>query len=83
VYCALLAVGVYVSMRRQEARRGVPLQPPSAAESLRRARRILGVWTFYALIHLWSIEWSDETISVGERTRFFLALFGFGDALGP
>lgn len=81
VYCASLALGVYVSMRRQELARGAKRTESSPWEPLLRARRILGVWTFYALIHIWSVEWYDETITAAERARFVLGLFGLGEWL--
>ena len=74
-YSLLLGVGVYLSMRRQQARRGgASLIEP--AGRLVRVRRIAGVWLFFALIHIWNI--SPMHLDFGQRTRFFLSLFGMG-----
>lgn len=76
-YSALLGLGVYFSMRRQQAKRGTP--PPPAEEAgqvLGRVRRIAGVWLFFALIHIWNI--TPARLDFGQRTSFFLSLFGFG-----
>jgi len=67
VYCFLLAVGISVSMLRQQARTGAP--PRTLG---RRAVAIFGVWTFYALIHLWT----GGTTPIGDRARFVASLFG-------
>jgi hypothetical protein len=72
-YCLLLAIGIYVSMRREQGRRG---QASGATGGLAaRYRRILGVWTFYSLIHIWGAGGGG---SFAQRTRFFLSLFGLG-----
>ncbi len=70
VYCCLLAAGIYVSMLREQRRRGRPgaARPGTA----RRLWRIGGVWTFYSLIHLWNVE---GPATVGERFEFMLGLF--------
>jgi len=69
VYCFLLAVGIWVSMLRQQKLRltGVKASLPL------RLRRIAGVWTFYGLIHVWSI--SPQDASIGDRLAFFMSLF--------
>jgi hypothetical protein len=69
-YSLLLALGIYWSMRREQARRG---QPAVAVTPWVRARRILGVWSFFGVIHIWGLM-SNATF--GQRTRFFLSLFG-------
>jgi hypothetical protein len=74
-YSLLLALGVFVSMLREQRRRGVEAAAP-AGWSLRRLRRIAGVWLFFAIIHIWSVTPSE--ISFGERAAFFLSLFGAG-----
>ncbi len=71
VYSALLAAGIYVSLLRQQARRG---RPGGAPGGLRRWRAIAGVWTFYAVIHLWNLR--AEGLGLGPRTAFFLWLLG-------
>lgn len=70
VYCFLLAVGVGVSMVRQQKLR----QSKDEPSRLVRLRRIAGVWTFYAVILIWNKR-SDD-IGVVDCTRFFLSLFG-------
>jgi len=69
VYCFLLAAGIWVSMLRQQKLRttGVKAGLPF------RLRRIAGVWTFYGLIHIWSIRPQDA--SIGDRLEFFMSLF--------
>jgi hypothetical protein len=73
LYCLPLALGIYFSMLRQQKRRGHIEQPDSAMESLRRLRRIAGVWTFFSLINYWNLK---TDLSILERVRFFLTLFG-------
>lgn len=68
-YCLLLALGIYVSMRREQLRAGVA---PVAAPH-RRALRILGVWTFFAVIYIWNVKSGADFAT---RTRFFASLFG-------
>lgn len=70
IYCLLLAIGIWLSMLRQQKLRaaGVP------AGGWTRARRIAGVWTFYAVLQIWNIRLEDVTI--GDCNALFLALFG-------
>jgi hypothetical protein len=68
-YCVLLAIGLYVSMARQQRRGG---EPPSADRAA-RVRRIFGVWTFFALITIWNVKGSTPFFT---RVDFFLGLFG-------
>ncbi|MFO1207147.1 MAG: hypothetical protein U1E63_15730 [Burkholderiales bacterium] len=68
-YCLLLAVGIFVSMQREQRRGGQAL-PPGLA---RRAGRILAVWTFFALIRIWD---HFPEVSFATRTQFFFGLFG-------
>lgn len=72
VYCLLLAFGVWVSMLRQQSRRAT--KSGTAVSNLTRIRRIAGVWTYYAIIHIWHIELTD--VGPGERARFLAAAFG-------
>ena len=70
VYCFLLALGVYFSMLRQQGRRGaVTTRTPLA-----RLRAIAGVWTFFALIHVWNQ--AGEGIAWRDRLDFWLGLLG-------
>jgi hypothetical protein len=53
VYCALLALGIWISMLRERSRRrGEPVE----RARWHRLRARAGVWTFYAVVHLWSIN---------------------------
>jgi len=70
-YCLLLSVGIYVSMRREQARRGTTAAAPVSIPT--QVRRIAGVWTFFALISIWA-EASSATF--GQRVEFFVSLFG-------
>jgi hypothetical protein len=72
LYCFLLACGITVSMLREQQRRGRVDAPAGGAAG--RLRRIAGVWTFFALIHVWALPGRDPDIF--DRTRFFLSLFG-------
>jgi hypothetical protein len=68
-YCLLLATGIYVSMQRQQRRLGA-----SATRSLpSRMFAILGVWTFFSIIHIWA---EKDPASFAMRARFFLTLIG-------
>ncbi len=53
VYCFLLALGIWVSMLRQERSRKAA---PAPVGALTRARRCILVATFYAVIHVWAIS---------------------------
>jgi hypothetical protein len=71
LYCLILALGIYASMRREQRRRGTPaaVLPGPAL----RLRRVAGVWTFFALIGIWG---EVGIASFAQRTDFALALFG-------
>jgi hypothetical protein len=71
VYCILLALGIFVSMRREQ-RRAREARPRPI---WRRGLAIFGVWTFFALISIWN---QKTTATIGAMTRFFLGLFGAG-----
>lgn len=70
VYCFLLAFGIWVSMLRQQKLRAAGITPRRTT----RLRRIAGVWTFYAVIHVWNLR--GEGIDVHACSAFFLSLFG-------
>jgi len=70
-YCVVLATGITVSMLREQQRRGAARAP---AGGVRRVVRIAGVWTFFALVHVWAVP--GPTPGFGDRTRFVLSLFG-------
>ena len=67
-YCFLLALGIYVSMLREQRR------ARDRSRSLpRRAIAIFGVWTFFGIIHLWARGGAG---SFTDRLKAFFALFG-------
>ena len=68
-YCWLLALGIFVSMLREQERRGAA----APAGLVRRVRRIAGVWTFFALISIWN---TGGGAPFEVRFRFFLGLWG-------
>lgn len=70
-YCFLLALGIFVSMLREQGRRGGAPQ----AGGVRRVWRIAGVWTFFSLISIWN---TGGGASFEVRARFFLGLWGLG-----
>ena len=70
LYCLLLAIGISVSMLREQKRRGTATAPRGG---LARVVRIAGVWTFFAIIHIWSV---GAQASFTQRTQFFLSLLG-------
>jgi len=70
-YCLALALGIYVSMRREQRRRGATAATPASMPT--RIRRIAGVWTFFALISIWADAGSAP---FGQRVEFFVSLFG-------
>lgn len=72
IYSFLLACGIYVSMLRQQERRGAPA-PPGL---LLRLRRIAGVWLFFALIHVYGMLAYDMPLAT--RNAFLLSLLGLG-----
>lgn len=71
VYCFALATGIFVSMYREQRRRKTAAPRPV----LRRVLSMFGVWTFFAMIHLWSSRTPTSTL---ERAKFVLGLFGLG-----
>jgi hypothetical protein len=72
-YAFLLGIGVFVSMLREQNRRGKAVVPRSPAMArLVALRKIAGVWLFFALIRIW--DHPDH--SFWENTARFLALFG-------
>lgn len=68
-YCLLLALGIFVSMLREQKRRGVAPVPGHTP----RALRILGVWTFFGLISIWN---TAGGVAFTTRVDFFLGLWG-------
>lgn len=70
-YCFLLALGIFVSMVREQTR-AASLSVDGPA---RRWLRIFGVWTFFAVICIWNVRGGGD---FSERTHFFASLFGLG-----
>jgi hypothetical protein len=68
-YCLLLAIGIYVSMLREQKRAGIAV----SNDPFSRYVRIFGVWTFFGLIYIWNVR-GGATFTA--RTEFFLHLFG-------
>ena len=68
-YCLLLALGIFVSMLREQRRGG---RPPAQGQA-NRLLRIAGVWTFFSLIYIWNVGSGAPFIP---RLNFFLSLFG-------
>ena len=70
IYCFLLALGIWLSMLRQQERRKLAVR----VSGLSKFRAIAGVWTFYGLIHIWNI--TPRKIGFGERWNFLMSLIG-------
>lgn len=69
-YCFLLALGIFISMFREQ-RRGGKLPPQGAGwRWFRRA----GVWTFFGLIFIWNAKGGGD---FSARVSFFFSLFGW------
>lgn len=75
LYCLLLGLGIFVSMLREQQRRGKAVTP-TRWTPWGNARRIAGVWLFYSLIHIWNV--GSPRLDFWHRTDFFLGLFGLG-----
>lgn len=73
VYCLLLALGIYVSMLRQQKKRGQAAPAETEATMLRKLIQIAGVWTFFSLIYIWDLK---GNMTIATRFGFFLSLFG-------
>ncbi len=71
-YCLLLAVGIYVSMLRQQNQQNQQGQALAAGPAPRMLR-IFGVWTFFGLISIWNTDGGAPFLA---RVDFFLRLFG-------
>jgi hypothetical protein len=69
-YCFLLALGIFVSMYREQRRGGKELPQGAAWRWFRRA----GVWTFFGLIFIWNAKGGGD---FSARVAFFFSLFGW------
>ena len=72
IYCFLLALGIWLSMLRQQEVRKRSDRP---AGRLARLRAIAGVWTFFGLLHVWLVD--PPIADAARRARFFASLLGF------
>ena len=70
VYCLCLAIGVWVSMLRQQTVR----RSGHAKKWVLRFKAIAGVWTFYAVIRIWNVRSPGAELS--DRLDFCLKLIG-------
>jgi len=71
-YSLFLALGIFVSMVREQGRRGK--KGPAGPSALRRLRAIAGVWVFFGVLHVWSV--GSSTYGFDQRVRFSLGLVG-------
>ncbi len=69
LYCLLLAIGIYVSMLREQKRAGSSV----SNYPFSRYARIFSVWSFFGLIFIWNVRGGAPFMA---RTEFFLHLFG-------
>jgi len=74
IYCFMLAVGISISMLRQQRQRGRMAALGPRKGGVYRLGRIASVWTFFAVINFWNVK---AGITIPERGRLFLSLFGF------
>ena len=72
IYCFLLALGIWLSMMRQQELRRQAGRPSGW---LIRLRGIAGVWTFFGLLHVWLVE--PPVADAARRASFFRSLVGF------
>ena len=72
IYCTALGLGIVVSMLREQRRRGAP--SPAGPRRAATLRGMAGVWLFFSLLQVWSV--GLEQLTLGDRWRFFLGLFG-------
>lgn len=75
-YCLLLAVGIYVSMRRLQLR--TQAQTTVSTSKLARAKRMFGVWTFFGLIYIWNVSSGADFVT---RVQFFMNMFGLSNVI--
>lgn len=69
VYCLLLALGIFVSMLREQRR----LRQQPTRSIPRKGLAIFGVWTFFAVINIWN---QKDAGTIENATRCFLGLLG-------
>lgn len=71
LYCLALALGIYVSLRREQQRRGATAAAPGGWAV--QLRRIAGVWTFFALLRVLDVPGG---VPLAQRADFLLGLVG-------
>ncbi len=71
LYGLLLAIGVWLSMLRQQSQRA---GTRAASSPLLRLRRIFGVWVFFGVIHIFNV--SSAHLTFRDRMAFALGLVG-------
>src|SRR6185503_20292068 len=74
MYCVVLGLAIFVSMRREQARRGKAAAGGGALATLRRIRGIAGVWIVFGVLQVWITGLTINTF--GQRARFTLGLVG-------
>jgi len=74
-YSFLLGIGIYISIMREQKRRGKRVAENQGWGKIKAVRRIAGVWTFFAIIQIWNV--GPLNASFQSRTEFFLSLLGF------
>lgn len=72
IYCTALGLGIVVSMLREQHRRGTPA--PAGNRRAAKLRAMAGVWLFFSLLQVWNV--GLDRLTLGDRWRFFLGLFG-------
>ncbi|MBP2673310.1 MAG: hypothetical protein H6Q84_150 [Deltaproteobacteria bacterium] len=72
IYCTALGLGIVASMLREQRRRGAPA--PAEPRRAANLRAMAGVWLFFSLLEVWNVGFKQLTL--GDRWRFFLGLFG-------
>jgi len=73
-YCVVLGLAIYVSMRREQARRGKAATGGGTLATLRRIRAIAGVWIVFGVLQIWITGLTINTFA--QRARFTLGLVG-------
>ncbi|MEO5378596.1 MAG: hypothetical protein H7832_12560 [Magnetococcus sp. DMHC-6] len=69
-YTFILGIAIFISLLREQNRRGQPLS--SGSNGWVTIRKIAGVWLFFAIMRIWD----HSNANFLDDTTFFLALFG-------
>jgi hypothetical protein len=84
LYSVVLGFAIFISMRREQARRGKVAAGSGALAMLRRMRAMVGVWIVFGVLQVWITAFTINTF--GQRARYTLGLVGItfaGDASAP